>query len=255
MDCINVVNEGSTTPQLSVPKVREYKLPDAPIDIQKKIVNECHKIDEEFNTSRMTIDTCRQKIKDIFVRLENVKNSGKVKISEIARYVTERIHYKDIKSNTYISTDNMLQHCEGITIYDGNPNIESIIKYKEGDILISNIRPYLQKLWLSDMEGGCSPDVLVLRILDTNRYLPSFVSHALSQSSFFEHMMAGASGAKMPRGNKEHTIKYEIPNISINEQHIVVSEISKYEELISTALNTMKSCSSRKQAILNKYLK
>ena len=255
MDCINVVNEGSTTPQLSVPKVREYKLPDAPIDIQKKIVNECHKIDEEFNTSRMTIDTCRQKIKDIFVRLENVKNSGRVKISEIARYVTERIHYKDIKSNTYISTDNMLQHCEGITIYDGNPNIESIIKYKEGDILISNIRPYLQKLWLSDMEGGCSPDVLVLRILDTNRYLPSFVSHALSQSSFFEHMMAGASGAKMPRGNKEHTIKYEIPNISINEQHIVVSEISKYEELISTALNTMKSCSSRKQAILNKYLK
>ena len=103
MDCINVVNEGSTTPQLSVPKVREYKLPDAPIDIQKKIVNECHKIDEEFNTSRITIDTYRQKIKDLFVRLENIKNSGRVKISGIARYVTERIHYKDIKSKALAS--------------------------------------------------------------------------------------------------------------------------------------------------------
>lgn len=48
MDCINVVNEGSTTPQLSVPKVRQYKLPDAPIDIQKKIVSESSKKEEQY---------------------------------------------------------------------------------------------------------------------------------------------------------------------------------------------------------------
>lgn len=55
---------------------KELQIPLPPIDIQKKIVKECRKVDDEYNTSRMTIDTYRQKIKDIFIKLEVVKNSG-----------------------------------------------------------------------------------------------------------------------------------------------------------------------------------
>lgn len=55
---------------------KELQIPLPPIDIQKKIVKECRKVDDEYNTSRMTIDTYRQKIKDIFIKLDVVKNSG-----------------------------------------------------------------------------------------------------------------------------------------------------------------------------------
>lgn len=55
---------------------KELQIPLPPIDIQKKIVKECRKVDDEYNNSRMTIDTYRQKIKDIFIKLEVVKNSG-----------------------------------------------------------------------------------------------------------------------------------------------------------------------------------
>ena len=45
-----------------------------PID---EIVKECKKIDEEYNTSRMSIETYRQKIAEIFDRLEIVsRNRG-----------------------------------------------------------------------------------------------------------------------------------------------------------------------------------
>ena len=62
---------------------------------------------------------------------------------------------------TYITTDNMLQNCEGIRSYTGTDNITSAISYQKGDILLSNIRPYLKKIWYADRNGSCSPDVLV----------------------------------------------------------------------------------------------
>jgi type I restriction enzyme M protein len=53
----------------------EVKVPLPPIDIQKQIVKECEAIDEEYNTSRMTIETYRKKIQDIFEKLEVVNKS------------------------------------------------------------------------------------------------------------------------------------------------------------------------------------
>ena len=55
---------------------RSLQIPLPPLNIQQKIVEECKKVDEEFNTSRMTMETYRQKIADIFHNLEVVKYSG-----------------------------------------------------------------------------------------------------------------------------------------------------------------------------------
>ena len=50
--------------------------------------------------------------------------------------------------------------------YDGSPTTDTVVEYRKGDILLSNIRPYLKKLWLADRDGGCNPDVLVIRVKD-----------------------------------------------------------------------------------------
>lgn len=53
----------------------EYvKIPLPPLDIQQKIVDECNKVDDEYNNSRMAIGTYRQKIADIFANLEVITN-------------------------------------------------------------------------------------------------------------------------------------------------------------------------------------
>ena len=54
----------------------EVTIPVPPIIVQNQIINECEKIDEEYNTTRMSIETYRRKIEDLFAELDIVKNSG-----------------------------------------------------------------------------------------------------------------------------------------------------------------------------------
>lgn len=157
---------------------------------------------------------------------------------------------------SYITTDNMLQNCEGIRPYDGTDNITSAIAYQKGDILLSNIRPYLKKIWQADRDGSCSPDVLVLRP-DSEKIDEKFLYYSLRCDAFFDYIMneAGTRGLKMPRGNKEDIIQYRIILPDMEEQRKVVNEILHYDELIADAKVIMSGCDLRKQAVLDKYLK
>ena len=85
------------------------------------------------------------------------------KLGDIAPFVTEKVSYTKISPKSYISTDNMLQNKAGVVAYNGVPNIGRVTLYRKGDILISNIRPYLKKIYLAKTKGGCSNDVLVFR--------------------------------------------------------------------------------------------
>lgn len=234
----------------------DLPIPLPPLSIQKQIVAECEKVDEEYNTSRMTVETYRQKIADLFERLEIVNKSkwGGVKpLNTICTYATERCPFTEISLAEYISTDNLLQNCEGVTAYDGEPNIDSVIRFRKGDILLSNIRPYLKKLWLADRDGGCNPDVLVIRTTISD-FLPEYVAGVLKQQPFFDHVMQNVKGMKMPRGNKDHIMRYAIPSVPVDEQRGLMKTVAGYETVISEAKSTMGACVARKQAILTKFL-
>ena len=238
----------------STERISAVQLPFPPKDIQDIIVSECRIIDEEYNTSRMSIDTYRQKIAEVFDRLEVVSmNRGRVIISELCKYVTLRT--TEIDMDSYITTDNMLQNCEGIRPYEGTENITSAIAYQKGDILLSNIRPYLKKIWQADRDGSCSPDVLVLRP-DRDKVDERFLYYSLRRDVFFDYIMneAGTRGLKMPRGNKDGIIKYRIILPEMEVQKSIADEIAKYDLLILDAKGFMESCSTRKKAIIDKYL-
>lgn len=54
----------------------EMLIPVPPIPVQQKVVDECAKIDDEYNTTRMSIETYRQKIEDLFAELDVVMSTG-----------------------------------------------------------------------------------------------------------------------------------------------------------------------------------
>lgn len=176
-----------------------------------------------------------------------------MKINELCKYVTLRT--TDVDMNTYITTDNMLQNCEGIRPYDGTDNIPSVIAYQKGDILLSNIRPYLKKIWQADRDGSCSPDVLVLRP-DTEKVDGRFFYYSLRRDVFFEYIMneAGTKGLKMPRGNKDGIIQYRIALPDMSEQRRLADEIASWYEKIEIAQNLMINCTERKKEIIRQYL-
>ena len=250
----------SNTPVVNANKYeRHYKylkkqqIPLPPLDIQQQIVTECEAIDEEYNTSRMAIETYRKKISDIFERLEVVNKGGVKPLGQICEYASERITASELQLDDYVSTDNLLQNLQGVERYEGEPNISSVIKFQKGDILLSNIRPYLKKMWLADRNGGCNPDILVIRVKN-DEYMPEFVYYILGRLQFFDYVMTNVKGMKMPRGNKDHIMRYNIPVVSISEQQIAVEQAKQYEQLIAQATDVIEGCASRKRAILNKYL-
>lgn len=235
----------------------ELVIPLPPLSIQQQIVKECEAIDEEYNTSRMTIETYRKKISDIFDRLEVVTKSnmggGVIQISGICEFSTARIAFSSIDKASYVSTDNLLQNCEGMVEYDGSPTTDTVVEYRKGDILLSNIRPYLKKLWLADRDGGCNPDVLVIRVKD-ERINPEFLYNTLRRQQFFDYVMTDVKGMKMPRGNKDHILRYQIPFIDMEEQLSIIEKVHEYENIISEAIKIMQSCSQRKREVLQDYI-
>ena len=237
--------------ELSVSTIQNIKIPLPPIDIQKKIVEECEKIDQVVTKNKEMIREMQTNMEAIISSLEGLRQPLKT----IMCYGKERISYSAITPETYVSTDNMEQNCEGIVPYNGTPNVNTIVAYQKGDILLSNIRPYLKKLWLANCNGGCSPDVLVLHNNRPAQVDSSFIYYSLRRQGFFDFIMSDIKGMKMPRGKKETIEKFEIILPSLDKQKEVVEKMSKIDEEISKAKQYVANASSAKQTILDKYLK
>ena len=141
------------------------------------------------------------------------------KLSSIADYVTDKISSNDISLYEYVTTDCILQNKRGREIATNLPPQPcSLTHYQRGDVLIANIRPYLKKVWFADINGGASSDVLVFRA--KKGHSPNFLYAILLQDSFFDYVMQGAKGSKMPRGDKNQILRYEMPTLSCSEESI-----------------------------------
>ena len=152
------------------------------------------------------------------------------KLGDISPLVTEKVAYSVISPKSYISTDNMLQNKAGIVVYNGIPNVDRVTLYHKGDILISNIRPYLKKIYYAQTDGGCSNDVLVFRNIK-DYILNEYLFVILSNDLFFDFMMTGKTGLKMPRGDKKVIPNFGIPVPSKEIQKEIVTECSNVEKL------------------------
>ena len=148
---------------------------------------------------------------------------------DICDYVTSRTS----RIENYISTENMLPNKGGVCTPSNVPN-GTAVEYKVGDILVSNIRPYFQKIWQADCNGACSADVLCFRAND--KVDSKYLFYLLSQQLFFDYVMSGAKGCKMPRGDKKQIMQWGISLPSIDVQRQIVGVLSAIDNKI--ALNT-----------------
>lgn len=241
---------GQAQPHVYGNDIATIKIPVPSIDVQRQIIEEIGKVDDSVLLSKRLIESCEAEIEELLSSIEYNDDA----LSNVAPFVVKSIKYADIVAETYITTDNMLQNKLGVVPFVGEANISSITEYKKDDILISNIRPYLKKIWFADKEGGCSKDVLVLRSVDASKYLPKYIFYMVRRDAFFDYVMEGKKGVKMPRGNKEDIQKYRIPIPPIEEQKRIVSQIEALELEITNARNLIENAASEKQAILDKYL-
>ncbi len=152
-------------------------------------------------------------------------------LEEVTHYSKERIDISKVDINNYVSVENLLQNKQGKTTASSVPFSGKVIKFKIGDILIGNIRPYLRKILLADCNGGTNGDVLAIQINDKLSLFPKFLYCILSSEDFFNYHNNNAKGAKMPRGDKSTVMKYNIPLPPLEVQEGIVRILDKFTEL------------------------
>lgn len=75
VDLSNIASDANP-PSISAKNLSMLSIPLPPPKIQEQIVAECKKVDEEYNNSRMSIEEYKQKIAEVFKRLEVISEMG-----------------------------------------------------------------------------------------------------------------------------------------------------------------------------------
>ena len=153
-------------------------------------------------------------------------------LSDICVYRNERISTNALNSHTYVSTENMLPDKGGITDAASLPTVSQTSKFRYGDTLVSNIRPYFKKIWFAEYDGGCSNDVLVFSAKEGVD--PKYLYYVLANDSFFAYSTATSKGTKMPRGDKTSIMQYQIEKIDSPTQKKIAAILSALDEKIAT---------------------
>lgn len=127
----------------------------------------------------------------------------------------------------------------------------AVIEYKVGDILISNIRPYFQKIWRADRNGGCSADVLCIRAKENvdSKYL----YYLLSQQAFFDYVMSGAKGCKMPRGDKKQIMQWPVTLPPLDEQRRIAGILGSLDDKIELNRRINANLEAQAQALFRSW--
>ena len=143
-------------------------------------------------------------------------------LETICSYRNEKASAASITTeDLYVSTENMGPNRGGVSKAASIPSEGKVSRFRKGDTLVSNIRPYFKKIWNADIDGYCSNDVLVFQ--PGQRCSADYLYWLLCDDAFFDYVMATSKGTKMPRGDKSAIMSYAIPSNSEMAQRNIAS--------------------------------
>jgi type I restriction enzyme, S subunit len=167
---------------------------------------------------------------------------------KVSCFVNEKISLGKLTLDNYVSTENILPEYEGLITASKLPSSGSATKFKLNDILISNIRPYLKKVWLSNKEGGASNDVIIVRSKEKINY--QYLSFVLKNDVFIEYVMKGAKGVKMPRGDISLMKEYPLTYPSKLEQQKIADCLSSLDNCITAQTQKLDTLKVHKKGLM-----
>ena len=240
-------NVGTAVPSLTVEILNEIDFEVPSIDKQKRIVEVLNSFDSKIALNNQLNDYLANLCETIASRYCNDRNS---RLRDICYQVADHVDYDNANQETYVSTESLMQNKGGRQLASSLPTTGKITRYKAGDTLISNIRPYFKKIWYAPFEGTCSGDVIVFRANDPSN--APYLHACLRQDSFFDYVMQGAKGTKMPRGDKKQMMEFKVASSCSAEDLILLdsvikqrsdndSEITKLQKLRDTLLPKLMS--------------
>ena len=159
-----------------------------------------------------------------------------------------KIPVEQVELVNYISTENILSDYSGVTRASKLPSTGSVTRFRSNDTLVSNIRPYLKKVWFANRDGGASNDVIVIRA--KAKLVTEYFPFLLRNDSFIDYVMTGAKGVKMPRGDVSSMKKYPAFYPTHPEQQKIADCLSSVDELIAAQVRKVNALKTHKKGLM-----
>lgn len=177
-------------------------------EIQKRIVHIFRSLDYKIELNDKINENMRGQMQAIYQEwfgdVDAAKEQGV--LSDICTYSKEKVAVSKLDVSTYFSTENMLPGKAGAVEASNLPTTAQTTACHIGDTLISNIRPYFKKIVYCHEKCGCSTDVLCFEPVHPK--YSAYLYSTLYADRFFDFMVAGSMGTKMPRGDKQQIMTY-----------------------------------------------
>ena len=202
-DYVMDTSKGTKMPRGDKSAIMNYAVPSNDETVRRVIVSVMSPIQSKIEANTKLNDYLAQLCEAI---AEKYCEAGEVRLGDICHQVTDKANCEDAKLETYVSTESLLQNKQGRQQASSLPTTGKVTLYAAGDTLVSNIRPYFKKVWYAPFDGTCSGDVLVFRANEAED--APYLHACLRQDRFFDHVMRGAKGTKMPRGDKKQMMEF-----------------------------------------------
>ena len=124
--------------------------------------------------------------------------------------------------------------------------------FQKSDVLFGKLRPYLAKALLTEWDGVCSSEFLVLRGAHVT---PEFLHYYVLFDEFIKQVDSSTYGSKMPRASWDFIGNMMIPIPSMSEQRAISSfldrETEKLDTLIAKQERLIELAQEKRQAIIS----
>lgn len=250
-DCIKN-SSGVAQKNLSTVWLSKYEIPLPPIEIQKEIVEQIEVKQKAIEGAKQVIENLERERRYFGQSLRKLKN---ITMTELGKVFTLRKEQINPQNKTgiisYVGLEN-IESNSGNLVGEIDTEIKSIksIKnvFKKGDVLYGKLRPNLNKVWLANIDGICSTDILVLT--SKSEYSSELYELILRSDDFNKEVLNGLKGAQLPRVSFDYMSKIQIPTVPEEIQKSFIDQIKIENEVISSNKKLIEMMESKISEVL-----
>ena len=256
LEQVGVLHGFSRTYRASTERISSVQIPLPPHEVQQKIVEECKKIDEEIDLLQATIN--KLSVIDVLTEAK-AHNHQMMSISELC---TISAGGTPSRSNGKYWNGDIpwvkSEVCKGFIvtsakefITDEGFNNSSARMFHKGTTLIALVGATKGKTALLGIDACTNQNIAGLQVKDTRIIIPEylFVACRSNYKSFIE----GLTSYDMLNQNNLGSKKIPVPSLEVQKQ--IIAHAYKSDKQIAELAKLREEAPSRKQAILDKYLK
>jgi type I restriction enzyme M protein len=225
------LQKGGAQPHVYGKDFGKIQIPLPPLSIQEEIV-------AEIEGYQKIIDGARAVVANYKPKIDIDPSWAMVELGEVFDKITTSVFpiEMEVEEVIYLGLDNIGQGT-GCLVGEIKSNPKDIKStktlFKPKQILYGKLRPNLNKVYYSEIEGICSTDIFVLE--SKKDIEPKFYSYYFLSQRFNDEVLKGIKGAQLPRVGYEYFSALIIPKPPLETQRQIVSQIEQEQELVNSS--------------------